>query len=31
MWMLPQYLHVDQKSIDNDDDDCGLVNLPAEW
>ena len=24
MWMLPQYLHVDQKSDDDDDDDLDL-------
>ena len=29
MWMLPLYLHVDQKSDDDDDDDDGDVAVLA--
>ena len=27
MWMLPLYLHVNQKSNDDDDSNCGLESL----
>ena len=34
MWMLPLYLHVNQKSNDEDDDDCyshvKLLTLPGQ-